>query len=213
MQLLLIGGHTRSVGKTALVVDVIRAFAEAQWTAVKITQYGHGVCSINGAACGCAPDQHTFSLDVETSRDNRTDTSRFLVAGAARSLWLRTKQGRLAEAIPMLRDALRGAGNAIIESNSLMDLLRPALYVVVLDPAQADFKESARQHLDRADAFVLRSAAPDRAWAEISPRLFAGRPAFLQPLGTPLPEGLVNFFRERYFSGGTDGGNARHLSS
>ena len=47
-RLLVVGGHTRNIGKTALVVDLIRAFPEAAWTAVKITQYGHGVCSISG---------------------------------------------------------------------------------------------------------------------------------------------------------------------
>ncbi len=213
MRLLLIGGHTRNIGKTALVVDIIRAFPGAQWTAVKITQYGHGICSVNGEACGCAPDQHTISLDEETSRDNRTDTSRFLVAGAARSLWMRTKQGRLTEGLPVLRDALSGAGHVIIESNSLMGLLRPALYVVVLDPARADFKRSALEHLDRADAFVLRSALSPQAWPEISGNLLHGRPAFLQPLGDPLPEGLANFLRKQYFEEGTRERNGSHLSS
>jgi hypothetical protein len=35
-----------------------------------------------------------------------SDTSRFLVAGAARALWVRTEQGRLAEAMPALRQRL-----------------------------------------------------------------------------------------------------------
>lgn len=204
MNLLLIGGHTRNIGKTALVVDIIRAFPEARWTAVKITQYGHGVCSINGDACGCAPDQHTFSLDEETSREDRTDTSRFLVAGAVRSFWLRTKQGFLAEGMPPLREALRGAGNVIIESNSLMGLLRPALYLVVLDPMQADFKDSARKYLDRADGIVLRSALPPGVgkdvWQGLPSHLMEGRPVFHQALGSPLPDALCNFLRNNYFS-------------
>lgn len=203
MNLLLIGGHTRNIGKTALVVDIVRAFPEARWTAVKITQYGHGVCSVNGDACGCAPDQHTFSLDEETSREDRTDTSRFLVAGAARSFWLRTKQGFLAEGMPQLREALRGAGNVIIESNSLMGLLRPALYLVVLDPAHADFKDSARKYLDRADAIVLRSVLPSgvskEAWPALPSHLMEGRPIFHQALGSPLPDALCNFLRNNYF--------------
>lgn len=201
MKLLLVGGHTRNIGKTALVVDIIRAFPEAHWTAVKITQYGHGVCSINGAACGCAPEQHGFSIDEESSRDNRSDTSRFLVAGAERSLWVRTKQGRLAEALPALREALSGEENVIVESNSLMGLLRPALYLVVLDPSQGDFKDSAKLYLGRADALILRTPAGGGgvSWPGVSEGLVAAVPRFQQRIGMPLPKGLSALIRKRYF--------------
>lgn len=198
-RVLLVGGHTRSIGKTSLVVDIIRAFPDAAWTAAKITQYGHGLCSINGNRCHCAPQQHSFALDEETSRDNRTDTARFLVAGAARSLWLRTKQGRLAEAMPLLREALHDAGNVIIESNSLMDLLHPDLYLVVLDPAFTDFKPSARQHLDQADAFIVRSKLSADTWPDVPEQLLVGKPAFRQPLGVPLPAELLDFIQQGFF--------------
>lgn len=197
--ILVVGGHTRSVGKTSLVVDLIRAFPEAGWTAVKITQYGHGVCSVNGENCGCAPGEHTVALDEERDRSERTDTSRFLVAGAARSLWLRAKQGRLAEALPLLGPELTGAGNVILESNTVLQFLRPVLYLVVLDPRQADFKPSARKALDRADALVLRSPIAGGAWHDVSPRLFEGKDAFVQGLGEVLPGALREFVRNRFF--------------
>jgi hypothetical protein len=199
MRFLLIGGHTRNIGKTALVVDIIRAFPEAQWTAAKITQYGHGVCSINGEACGCAPREHRFSIDEDTSRENRTDTSRFLVAGAARSLWVRAKQGQLAEAIPALRTALAGAENVIIESNSLMSFLRPSLYLVVLDPAKDDFKASAKLYLDRADALILRSPLQVLPWDGVSRTQLDAAPHYPQKLGEPLPPQLVTLIRQRHF--------------
>ena len=199
--ILVVGGHSRSVGKTSLVVDLIRAFPEADWTAVKITQYGHGVCSINGEGCGCAPGEHTTALNEERDRSNRTDTSRFLVAGAARALWLRAKQGRLAEALPLLGVELATAGNVILESNTVLRFLRPALYLVVLDPRQADFKPSARQALDRADALVLRSPISGDGWLGVSPRLFEGKRAFTQELGRPFPDSLREFVRQRFFGG------------
>jgi len=199
MRTMVVGGHSRNIGKTALVVDLIRAFPEARWTAVKITQYGHGVCSINGEACGCAPDEHAFALDEEFDRNNRTDTSRFLVAGAVRSLWLRTKQGRLAEALPLLREGLLGAGNVLVESNALLQYFWPDLYLAVLDPAVEDFKPSARRFLDLVDALVLRSPLSASAWPDVSPRLLAAKPRFLQPLGQPLPAELADFVRRRFF--------------
>jgi hypothetical protein len=210
-RVLVIGGHSRNIGKTALVVDLIRAFPEAAWTAVKITQYGHGICANNVEGCGCAPGEHTVALDAEFERSNHTDTSRFLVAGAAHSLWLRAKSGRLAEAMPLLRERLAGAGNVILESNTVLQFLRPALYLVVLDPAQEDFKPSAQMALDRASAFVLRSPFEGSSWRGISFRFFEGKPKFLQSLGTPLPGGLADLVRERFFASAP--GRKGHLKS
>lgn len=200
MRTLVIGGHTRSVGKTSLVVDLIRAFPEAAWTAVKITQYGHGVCSVHGEPCNCTPRDHGAALDEEHDRSERTDTSRFLVAGAARSLWLRTPQGELAGGMPLLREALQGAENVILESNAILQLLRPELYMVVLDASQNDFKATARRYLDRADAYVLRSALTQLPWAGVSGGLLESRPAFLQPLGEPLPPDLLQFVSTHFWN-------------
>jgi len=110
MAIVVIGGHSRSVGKTSVVAGLIAALREYDWTAVKITQYGHGVCSANGAPCDCATDDHTWAISEEKDRGGESDTSRFLVAGAARALWVRTEQGRLAEAMPALRRRLGNIG-------------------------------------------------------------------------------------------------------
>ena len=162
-RLIVVGGHTRSIGKTQLVCDVISAFRPANWIAGKITQYGHGVCAQNGENCDCAPDEHVCAINWEVQADTGTDSARFLAAGARRSFWLRTKQGFLAEGLPLLRAALQetladAKGDLpplIVESNSLLQFLRPSLYFSVVDPAKEDFKDSARVALDRADALVL----------------------------------------------------------
>jgi hypothetical protein len=200
MRILVIGGHSRSVGKTSLVVDLIRAFPQAAWTAVKITQYGHGVCSVHGEPCDCTPRDHAAALDEEHDRSDRTDTSRFLVAGASRSLWLRTPQGELAGGMPVLREALRGAENVILESNAILQLLRPQLYLVVLDASQPDFKATARRYLDRADAYILRSTLTQSAWPDVSSGLLEGRPAFLQGLGQPLPPEIHEFVSNHFWN-------------
>jgi molybdopterin-guanine dinucleotide biosynthesis protein len=201
-RVLVVGGHSRNTGKTSLVVDIIHAFPDAAWTAVKITQYGQDVCSVSGDECDRAPADHSFVLDEEHSRDNRTDSSRFLVAGAAHSYWLRTQQDQLAVALPALHAVLSAAQNVIIESNTLLRYLTPVLYLVVLDAAQADFKVSARQFLDRADAFVLRHPllALDAVWPDVAPSLILRKPQFLQPLGQPLPPQLIQFVAGRLWA-------------
>src|SRR4026207_2339794 len=104
MKLVMVGGHARNVGKTSVVAGIIGGLREFNWTAAKITQFGHGVCSVNGHACGCAVSEHQFSITEEHHLHTGTDTARFLAAGARRSLWVRTKQGELATALPAFKE-------------------------------------------------------------------------------------------------------------
>jgi hypothetical protein len=197
MSLIVVGGHSRSVGKTSVVAGLIAALPEFHWTAMKITQYGHGICSANGKVCDCATDDHSWAVSEERDRSGESDSSRFLVAGAARSLWVRTRQGMLAEAMPRVRKELASAQNAILESNSVMRFLRPDLYLTVLDAATADFKTSAQQFLDRADAVILHDAADDVAWKNVSLKPVAARPMFhIKPPQYVTPE-LVEFVRRK----------------
>ncbi len=178
MALIVIGGHSRSVGKTSVVAGLIAALPEYGWTAVKITQHGHGICSAKGEACDCATADHSWAITEERDRSGESDTSRFLLAGAERVWWARTEQGKLAEAMPALRQRLLPARNVIIESNSVLKFLRPDLYLTVLDPATEDFKNSAREFLDRASAVILHHAQPVSAWHGVSLKPVAGRPVF-----------------------------------
>ena len=200
--MIVVGGHTRSIGKTQLVCDVISAFPRANWIAGKITQYGHGVCAQNGENCDCAPDEHVCAIHWETQADTGTDSARFLAAGARKSFWLRTKQGFLAEGLPLLRTALQQAIEAagevppvIVESNSLLQFLKPSLYFSVIDPSRDDFKDSARAALDRADALVLRGgcgefSAEGPTWTKFPARLLKEKASVTQREGEPLPEPL-----------------------
>ena len=197
MSLLVVGGHSRSVGKTSVVAGLISALPRFDWTAVKITQYGHGICSANGEACDCATGDHSWAISEERNRSGESDTSRFLIAGASRVFWVRTEQGRLAEAMPTLRSRLDGAGDVIIESNSVVRFLRPDLYLTVLNPATADFKTSAREFLDRADAVILHEVQGAPAWDSVSLKPLAGCPVFhIAPPPYVTPE-IVEFVRSR----------------
>jgi hypothetical protein len=227
-RVIVVGGHTRNIGKTQLVCDIIRAFPRTEWIAGKITQYGHGVCARNGENCDCAPTEHACALDWEAHANTGTDSARFLEAGATRSFWLRTKQGFLAEGLPPLREALKevaggrrpaadehrlkivdretsrefasrgevGGDNTalIIESNSLMQFVKPSLYFAVIDPLKEDFKESAQIALDRAQALVLRGevgeAPPAALWMKLPAQLMREKPSVLQREGQELPKPL-----------------------
>lgn len=198
MNLVAVGGHSRNIGKTSVMAGLLRALTPPHWVAVKITQYGHGLCSLDGKPCGCEPEEHGFVLTEERDRAGRADTCRFLAAGAKRSLWLRARQGQLAVALPKLRQALRGEEWVMVESNSLLGFLKPALYLFVLDPSRRDFKASARTYLARADALIpLVSPAGPNPWPGVPAALLQQKPAFAVSRENYGSRELNNFVRER----------------
>ncbi|HLY93182.1 MAG TPA: hypothetical protein VKQ89_08000 [Candidatus Angelobacter sp.] len=198
MAIVVIGGHSRSVGKTSVVAGLIAALPELNWTALKITQFGHGICSADGKPCDCdTGDDHFRALSDERELDGQSDTSRFLVAGAKRSLWVRTRQGRLAEAMPDIEGKIAGAENVIMESNSVIRFLKPDLYLSVLDTETEDFKDSAREFLDRADAVILHQANGRAKWKTVSMDAIAGKPVFRIEPPPYVTDEIVGFVRER----------------
>ena len=198
MALVVIGGHSRSVGKTSVVAGLISALPSYNWTAFKITQFGHGRCSLNGQPCDCAPLDRCWALTEERDRSGRSDSSRFLVAGAQRAFWVRTEQGRLHEALPVIQRRLAEAENAIMESNSILQFLQPDLYITVLDPATEDFKASAQRYLDWADAVVLHEKGDGVSrWKDVRPEMLGGCPVFRIVPPQYVDEDLVDFVVER----------------
>jgi hypothetical protein len=201
VSILVIGGHSRNVGKTSVVAGLISALREFDWTALKITQYGHGICSANGKACHCATADHMWAVTEERDRSGDSDSSRFLIAGAAESWWVRTQQGHLDEAMPRVSQILTRAKNTIIESNSVLGYVKPDLYLTVLDPSTKDFKQSAEKFLDRADAILLHRpdavAAPPSRWERVSLKPVSDRPTFsIQPPDYVTPD-VINFVKQR----------------
>jgi hypothetical protein len=76
------------------------------------------------------------------------DTARYIEAGAARAELIQSS------------DELPRADNLIVESNAVLDNLTPDIFVFVVDPANPEWKDSARRVFPRAD-FVVERALPD----------------------------------------------------
>ncbi len=194
---IVVGGHSRNIGKTSVMAGIIKATQDLNWTAIKITQYGHGICSRNGRSCHCAAEEHRFAILEEKNPMGRGDTCRFLAAGAQRSLWVRTKQGMLSEAFPAIQDILKEQPHSILESNSILEFLKPDLYLVVLDYATADFKASAKKFLERADACIVitpRSESP--AWEGIPPGIWQKKPLFEITPPEYVNQEILDFVRQ-----------------
>ena len=177
MSLVVVGGHSRNIGKTTVVADLIAALPRYNWTAMKITQHGHGICSAVGEPCDCAVEyDHPYAI-TEESAAGSTDSARFLAAGARRAFWLRTAVGQLGEAAQVIREIVESSENVIVESNSIMQFWKPDLYIAVLDFAVKDFKDSALRFLDRADCLVTAGNGEPQ-WSGVSRRLWESKPRF-----------------------------------
>ena len=177
MSLVVVGGHTRNIGKTSVVAGLIEALPHHNWTAMKITQHGHGICSAVGEPCDCAVEyDHPYAI-TEESAPGSTDSARFLAAGARRAFWLRTAVGQLGHAAAVIREVVDSSENTIVESNSIMQFWKPDLYIVVLDFQTPDFKDSALRYLDRADCLVTVGQGEPQ-WRGVSRRLWDSKPRY-----------------------------------
>jgi hypothetical protein len=177
MSLVVVGGHTRNIGKTSVVTGLIAALPKYNWTAMKITQHGHGICSAAGEPCDCAVEyDHPYAISEE-SAPGGSDSARFLAAGARRSFWLRTAVGQLGHAAAVIRQIVESSENLIVESNSILQFWKPDLYLVVVDFETQDFKDSALRYLDRADCLIPVGQGEPQ-WKGVSRRLWESKPRF-----------------------------------
>ena len=202
MTTVVVGGHAKKVGKTSVVASLIAAFPEYSWTAIKISPHEHGI-NLNAAKeHSRAGEEHTYSILEERKRDGNSDTSRFLAAGASRSLWVCVRPGQLESAMPRLLPIIRSDPYVIIESNAILRFIRPDLYIMVLRFDIEDFKDSARELLRQADAaVVVNSGSIQPAWKEIPREAWASIQLF--PTTDPgiVPKGLLDLMRSRLHAG------------
>ena len=198
MRMVVVGGNSRSVGKTSVAAGLIRALTGYDWTAVKLTQYGHGICAADGKECGCAPQEHPWAVTEETDAGGGSDTSRFLAAGARRALWVRVRMGMLEAVLPALGQAIGNDDAVIVESNSILEYYDPAVYLTVLDGSRQDFKESARRFLPRADGIILLGSLPSQsAWKDIRPEVIRNKPIFSISAAEYVTPEMVAFVERR----------------
>jgi hypothetical protein len=213
--LVVVGGHTRNIGKTSVVAGLIAALPELNWTAIKITQHGHGVCSNDGQPCECAitDSEHPCAISEETDRTSGTDSSRYLAAGAQRSYWVRTAVGQLAYAVPVIRGILEASPHVIIESNSILQFFKPDVYFVVVDFAAKDFKQTSLVYLDRADALIVVDHGADHGareplWGGVARRLWESKKGFYVQPPQYVAAAMAAFVKGRASSSTTLSGGA-----
>jgi hypothetical protein len=159
MAILAVGGSNRGVGKTALVCGLIAALPEYPWVAVKFTSHDHGLPEPIW-------EEPARSPDAQLAQGQKTDTARYLAAGARRALLCTSTPGSK-DSEPDLSALLSrlwlmfGRGtNFIFESNSIVHHVSPDVFLLVNDVWQGlSTKPSFTAALGFADAMVTHAKA------------------------------------------------------
>ena len=136
--LVVVGGHSRNIGKTSVVAGLIRKLRDRKWTAPKITQYGNGGCANHSVAagCGCEPEARSSRSRKSTSEQHGHGTLH--CGGGRRSLRLRVPSGNCRGRQGWSK-IWRGE-NVIVESNSVVELVTPDVFLMLLDFSCEDLK-------------------------------------------------------------------------
>jgi hypothetical protein len=171
--IIIIGGTGRNAGKTALAVALIkkvRGQGRPVNAAKVVTVERKGaLCPRGGAGCGACSLESDFALCEEYEAGTGKDTSQLVAAGAGRVFLLRSLKEALPQAFETMR---RQAGEAllIVESNSLRTVIKPALFVMLVDGGTPP-KPSARDVMRDAD-MTIAAPFPEDAPADILARLW-----------------------------------------
>ena len=140
-RIIVVGGHSRGVGKTALSVALVRALAPRAVVTVKVSAHRHG-------------GGH-FAIEEDAETTLATSTGRCLAAGAARAFLCRCPDGHLHEVAALVRLLSSGGYDVVVESNRMAPLVAADLTLFVTSSDTPDWKVSSELCLVRADALVL----------------------------------------------------------
>lgn len=194
MTTIVVGGHSRGVGKTAVAAGLIQALKDYRWTAIKISPHWHG----GSASSKMESRDGAYDILEETDSGGKSDSSRYLAAGAARSFWVRAREKGLAAAAEALAPYLRPDSFVLIESNGILRWIRPDICIAVIRYDRNEFKESAGQILARADAAVaLGDSSLSPPWKETVKAALARVPVFEAGDSWSIPEDLIQWMREK----------------
>lgn len=150
--MIIIGGAGRNVGKTEFACRLIQKFSS------RTDIYGLKVSSIY-------PDEEIFHGDhsglsaadrlfEETRLEGGKDTSRMLRAGARQVFYLRSDDKGIGSAFAEFQKQIPAKAVVVCESNSLIKIVRPALFLVVRS-VNGDVKARALPLLEAADAVIV----------------------------------------------------------
>jgi molybdopterin-guanine dinucleotide biosynthesis protein len=151
LPIIVVGGSNKSVGKTALICGILTALPDLRWTAVKITTHRYGQSQ---------PTWEEPAASSASDAEGRTDTARFLAAGAQRAFLLSCDQAEISQRVGELLARFGPDASILFESNRIVECLKPDLCLGVVGAAEPAIKDSYSSILRCADALVATDSVP-----------------------------------------------------
>lgn len=153
-KLLIIGGASRNVGKTALASRIINKFSnEVSIIALKIKTIRKGDNFFHGKDINPLKENEPYRITEETYTGNE-DTQRMLTAGANRIFKIKVRQEYLSESFNYFKTKLNSDDFIICESNSLRYVVKPALFLFIKPSYFDEMKPSAIDLVKFADVII-----------------------------------------------------------
>lgn len=151
-RLLIVGGTGRDVGKTEFVCRLIKKISSQRPVyAIKVSSIFPGEELYHGTHSAEDSGLHLFE---ETNRESEKDTSRMLVAGAARVFYLRSDGPGIQVGFNEFINKIPVSSAVVCESNSLGQYVKPALSIMVRS-RDGQVKPRAITQLECADLVVV----------------------------------------------------------
>jgi hypothetical protein len=173
LRTILVAGVSSGAGKTCVAESMTRALAgRCPTAAAKITvTHGERGCPHGGKGCNvCGSLGGDFQV---ITRENiilqqGTDTARLADAGAIPVVWAITKEAAIKEAWREMSRLMSKATCAVIESNTLAQIIKPTLTLMVVDPSvnRRIWKPSAEHLIATADYIIFNDRGPQEKRAE-----------------------------------------------
>jgi len=128
--LIIIGGSSRNVGKTTLVLALIKKYAKtAAITGLKVTSMRPGEEKFHGSHLNLKPEE--FTIVEENNIHSNKDTARMLEAGARKVYYIETPDRLLREAIESFMHMHLNGNPIVCESRSLRSAVVPGLFILL----------------------------------------------------------------------------------
>jgi molybdopterin-guanine dinucleotide biosynthesis protein len=140
--MLLIGSTAKNAGKTTLACQIIRNLNKLyKIIAIKITP--------------AEKADSFFLINQENNPKGRTDSSKFLAAGAEKAYWIQAEKSFFEEGFNQLLTTIAADAVIICESTSLRQYFKPGLFLIVRKNEETNLKPSAADIIKSADRIVI----------------------------------------------------------
>jgi hypothetical protein len=138
--LLLVGGSNRNVGKTTLILNLIKKY-KAQFSIIglKVSSIQPGEDQFHGTHLNL---ESNFEVYEETNKDGQKDTSKMLIAGAKKVYYIRSTDELIPQAFNSLQSKIPPNVMIICESISLRKHLIPGVFILIQDARSENIKQS-----------------------------------------------------------------------